>query len=612
MQHCNIPVLYHHSGHLGDQRRLAQVLDEYLTASKPVIVSQERHCITPFIQTADRLVVVDFPDSIDSYRDCKIIIDFNTQKGLITTLVSETEDHLLPELKDYILQKGEDLPPWLAQESVVSQGIAYPTVGVSSTRENFPQGNLKALSSCPEKSHKSHRRKHPPKPPFIIANILDRPLVPDPKKSWTQVSISTAHTQPNPGTNRPSQHWVRREITYKYGPGDAKLKADGQKYDALLPRHLLAIGERSPLESQTSSSVPHNVDHTFRSYGSSCPPSKDTDKCFKQRNSSVSKYSGLGKGYPQVPDILPKSQSSEQPHYRSIPSQSIKSHDLVTPKSNISQDPKPPMSPMSKAIVPSVATVAPIRDTNSFSCVDSGDDRDSDVSEDSFDDDPFKDSEDDINVESMVGSDSVIIASSDILKPSPYVLYSPNSQNTGNWPLSHDSSNSDDGTEDGSSTGLSTDDSDQEDFLQLGASQSATSAQTQTRQVSFPFMSSKSNTSDMANVGSLSGPRVPHTDMVKPPSPHSLTQEPVLVQPVRSCLVGKRIAAGLRFQQSTTGISDSLAVLPSEGGILHNSHMPPHLDNSESISDGYDSSVSLSNGLLNYKGLVPMASDQPQ
>ena len=65
------PVLYHHSGHLGDEGRLAQVLDGYLTASKSVIVSQERHCTTPFIQTADRLVVVDFPKSVDSYRDCK-------------------------------------------------------------------------------------------------------------------------------------------------------------------------------------------------------------------------------------------------------------------------------------------------------------------------------------------------------------------------------------------------------------------------------------------------------------------------------------------------------------------------------------------------------------
>ena len=111
---CNIPALYHHSSYLGDQGRLAQVLNGYLTASKPIILSQERHCNISFICTADRLLVADFPNSIDSYRDCKTLIDFSTQKGLITTLVSEMEDHLLPELKDYIIQKGEPLPPWLA------------------------------------------------------------------------------------------------------------------------------------------------------------------------------------------------------------------------------------------------------------------------------------------------------------------------------------------------------------------------------------------------------------------------------------------------------------------------------------------------------------------
>ena len=116
--------------------------------------------------------MVDFPTSVDSYRDCKTIIDFHTEKGLITTLVSETEDHLLPELKDYIVQKGEDLPPWLAQDSIVPRGIAYPTVGVSSRRDNFPQGNLKALSSCPKRSHKPYRRNPPSKPPFIGPNTL--------------------------------------------------------------------------------------------------------------------------------------------------------------------------------------------------------------------------------------------------------------------------------------------------------------------------------------------------------------------------------------------------------------------------------------------------------
>ena len=120
------------------------------------------------------------------------------------------------------------------------------------------------------------------------------------------------------------------------------------------------------------------------------------------------------------------------------------------------------ISPGSTAILPPKAIVAPIGDSNSSSYVDSDDEgRDSDVSEDFGDDDPFADSEDDIDNESLVGSDNVIIASSpDILKPSQCVLPSPNSQNTGNYPLIHNTPDSDDGTKDGSSACLNTDDSD--------------------------------------------------------------------------------------------------------------------------------------------------------
>ena len=297
-------------------------------------------------------------------------------------------------------------------------------------------------------------------------------------------------------------------------------------------------------------------------------------------------------------------------------------------------------------MVPPVATVAPIVDSSSSSYVDSDDeDRDSDVFENFGSDDPFTDSEDDIDDESLVGSDNVILASSpDILKPSQCVLSSPNSQNTGKCPLIHNTSDSDDGTQDGSSAGLSTDDSDQEDFLQLGVSQSATSVQTRAKEVSFPFRPSVSSNSNMANVESLSGPRVLHTDMVKDSSSHLPVPEPVFDQPIKSSLVGNRIAAGLGFQQNTVGISSSLAILPSKGCIRYTSKMSSPFDNSENVSDGHDSSVSLdcsnitghvmsqstrvpsedvsspfslvninpSNSKLNYKELVSLASNQPQ
>ena len=260
--------------------------------------------------------------------------------------------------------------------------------------------------------------------------------------------------------------------------------------------------------------------------------------------------------------------------------------------------------------MPPTSTVASIVDSNpsySDSC-----DGDCDVSEDSNDtDDSFQDSDDDIDAESLVDPDSDSVASSaGILNPSQYVLSSPNSQNTGKCALSQYSPNFDDGTLDGSCTN----DSDQEDFLQPEASQGTPSTSfsdntyqvqnsgcnsfpqntiAQTGEVSFPLLPSKSNSSKMVNVGSLSGPRFLHSDMVKHTSSHSPTPGLVLVQPVRSSLVGKRIAAGLGFQQNTIGISDSLAVLPTKGGILHNPSTSSPLDNSEKISDGYDSSVSL-------------------
>ena len=492
---------------------------------------------------------------------------------------------------------------------MVGPSILKDRISFCGTEDNLPQGN-KSLSSFPRKSHKPHRRKPPPKPPFIGSNILDCPLEPDPKKSWTQVSISTTHAQSNSGVNRPLQVRVRREMTYKYGPVDTHLKSDGHKYDALLSRHLQAIGERSPFGFQSSSSIQQNLDDRSRSDANSCPLLSKTGKSLDWGSNSVSVQPRLGTVLTEVPNLIPKSWSSVQLHGDSVPSQSIESHGLVPPKSNISQHLKPPILHMAKAIVPPVTTVAPIVDSNpSYS--DSGDGNCGDVSEDSNNtDDSFEDADDDIDAESLVDSDNdSITSSSDIPNPSQYVLSSPNSQNMGKCPLSHYNSDLDDGSLDGSGT----DDLDEEDFLQTGTSQGTTSTSfgdnthqvqnsgsnsfprntiAQTGEVSFPLMPSKRNNSSMVNVGPLSGPRVLHTDMVKHTSSHSPTPGLLLVQPVRSFLVGKRIAAGLGFQQNTIGISDSLAVLPTEGGILHNSSTSSPLDNSGNISDGYDSSVS--------------------
>ena len=215
-----IPVVYHHSGHLGNQDRLAQVMDDYLSTSRPAIISQESYCRLPFYHTATRVLVVDFPNSIDHYRNYKTLIDFNSHKGLVTTLVSQNESHLLPKLREYILKKGEHPPPWLTPKPVMSQRIANPTGGDSSIGDNFSHGNIKSFPSCPVMFNKPEWRSHPPKPPFIGPNILDRPLMSDPEKSWNEVGVSTLHPQSNSCSTWPSQERVSREVIYRYGPPD--------------------------------------------------------------------------------------------------------------------------------------------------------------------------------------------------------------------------------------------------------------------------------------------------------------------------------------------------------------------------------------------------------
>ena len=721
---CGIPVVYHHSGHLGNQDRLAQVMDSYLSTPRPVIISQESYCYFPFYHTATRVLVVDFPNSIDHYRDYKTLIDFNSHKGLVTALVSQNESYLLPKLKDYILQKGEHPPPWLAQEPVMSERITNHTGGDSSTRDNLSQGNIKSFPSCPLLSNKPEWRNPPPNPPFIGPNILDRPLVTDPKKSWNEVGVSTLHPQSNSYSIWPSQVRVSREVTYRYGPVDIQkgigLPAqdshsptyDSHQYDSLLSKHLSSTRRKSPTKSQSSSISHHNLEDKSQSYASNHPPFIDTDDCWNRRNSLVSKQLGSGLVPPLDPPSLCKPRSSVHPNCGSIPTQSHGSNDLA-PRSIISPNPTCPISPRSMAIIPPVAPVAPLVDSNPSSYSNSKDEdiegdnvdspfngdhngecssdysddggdlsdesgeySDSDLSENSNgSDDSSEHSDGDIDSDSFVNSDSTSNASSskdyssdlstsgnlpeviftpyecklfddsswcnnaskdhllkqgqcvlhsnhssnaedspNILRPLHHVPFSTNSNNPGL--IYHHNSKDYVGTNDCPST----DYSDQEDFLQLGASNSTTYASiphpnyldvdnpvvslevlaepittasiskaqnngnnssenriTKTEDITYPFMPSKGSNYNRENVGSLCGPGVPHADITKHTSCSSLYQ-PGLVQSNRSSHMGKRIATGLGSHQDTISISDSLAILRSNGGVLHKSYEPSSLD----------------------------------
>ena len=105
------------------------------------------------------------------------------------------------------------------------------------------------------------------------------------------------------------QNRVGREITYQYGPGDTHLKSDGHKYDALLSRHLLAIGAGSPDEFPSSS----GTQHRSQSGAISCPPSTNTGRSLDQGTYPVTVRPKLGKVFTEVPNLLPHSQSVVQP-----------------------------------------------------------------------------------------------------------------------------------------------------------------------------------------------------------------------------------------------------------------------------------------------------------
>ena len=100
---------------------------------------------------------------------------------------------------------------------------------------------------------------------------------------------------------------------------------------------------------------------------------------------------------------------------------------------------------------------------------------------------------------------------------------------------------------------------------------------TKTEDITYPFIPSKGSNCNTENVGSFCGPGVPNADITKHTSYSSL-YIPGLFRSARSSCVGEIIAAGLGSPQDTISISDSLAILPSNGGVLHNSYEPSSLD----------------------------------
>ena len=111
------PTTYYHEGHTEEQ--LAKAKDNFYSRRKPILVlSLEAH-FKQFVQSARFVLVWDFPMSIAHYQqDCKTMVNFKDNHSLITSFITNYHKYLLPDLHDYIIQKGEQVPPWLSHKLV--------------------------------------------------------------------------------------------------------------------------------------------------------------------------------------------------------------------------------------------------------------------------------------------------------------------------------------------------------------------------------------------------------------------------------------------------------------------------------------------------------------
>ena len=110
------PTTYYHEGHTEEQ--LAKAKDSFYSRRKPILVLSLETNFKQFVQSARFVLVWDFPTSIAHYQQCKTVVDFKDKHSLITSFITNYNKYLLPDLHDYIILKGEQVPPWLSHRLV--------------------------------------------------------------------------------------------------------------------------------------------------------------------------------------------------------------------------------------------------------------------------------------------------------------------------------------------------------------------------------------------------------------------------------------------------------------------------------------------------------------
>ena len=111
----NFHATYYHEGHTYDQ--LVESIDSFFSQQTPMLVLPlQTDSIQYFVGSAQWVLVLDFPGSIDCYQDWKSLVNLQDKYGHITSFISDPDLHLLTEIQSYLITKYETVHSWLTDK----------------------------------------------------------------------------------------------------------------------------------------------------------------------------------------------------------------------------------------------------------------------------------------------------------------------------------------------------------------------------------------------------------------------------------------------------------------------------------------------------------------
>ena len=161
---CNFHATYYHEGHTQDQ--LVEAIDSFFSQQIPILVlSLQTDSIQYFVGSAQQVLVLHFPGSIDSFQDWKSLVKLQDKYGHITSFISDPDLHLLTELQSYFITKYETVPSGLTDK------LSHVLIAVVFTPDSHVhQAPNLTLTKC----HQACR----PRYSLVTPNILPQGVIP--------------------------------------------------------------------------------------------------------------------------------------------------------------------------------------------------------------------------------------------------------------------------------------------------------------------------------------------------------------------------------------------------------------------------------------------------